>query len=59
MYKVTGVDIFIIVLICFAGYGIYSLADSGYSVDIQIEKDNVTINDPADIKEYVLGLKDD
>ena len=53
-------SLFIIVLICFAGYGIYSLADdSGYSVDIQIEKDNVTINDPADIKEYVLGLKDD
>jgi cupin superfamily acireductone dioxygenase involved in methionine salvage len=52
--------LFTIILICLAGYGIYSLADdNGYSVEIQVEKDDVTINDPSDIKEYILGLKND
>ena len=48
----------IILLLCFsAGYGIFKLVDYGEPPMVEVNEGEVTINDPSDINEYIIGLK--
>ena len=48
----------IILLLCFsAGYGIFKLVDHNDPPMVEISEGGVTINDPSDVKEYIIGLK--
>jgi hypothetical protein len=48
----------IILLLCFsAGYGIVKLVEHNAPPIVEISEGEVTINDPSDVKEYIIGLK--
>ena len=52
--------VIVVLLLCFiAGYGIVNVA--GHSglpmVEVDIDGSEVTINDPSDVSEYMIGLK--
>lgn len=50
----------IILLLCFsAGYGIVKVVERCTlpMVEIKIDEGEVTINDPSDVKEYIIGLR--
>ena len=48
----------IILMLCFsAGYGIVKLVGHNDSPMVEISEGEVTINDPSDVKEYIIGLK--
>ena len=48
----------VVLLLCFAaGYGIVKVVEHNALPIVEITEGEVTVNDPSDVREYLIGLK--